>query len=74
MLICNHWIQRRIPIKGRSSFGIVIGLLWFLPFNVLIIDVAGKLSTLVVVNGLWFMVEQSAGGVVIGYVCRLKSS
>ena len=62
------------PLKEGLRFGIVIGLLWFLPFNVLMIGVVGKSGILVVVDGIWRMVEQGAGGIVIGYIYRSKSS
>ncbi len=62
------------PVKEGLRFGAIIGLLWFLPFNVIMIGVIGKSGTLVVVDGLWRMVEQGIGGIVIGYVYRSKSS
>jgi hypothetical protein len=62
------------PLKEGLRFGVVVGLLWFLPFNVLMIGVVGKSGVLVVVDGLWRIVEQGAGGIVIGYVYRSKSS
>ena len=63
-----------LPLKEGLRFGVIIGLLWFLPFNVLMIGVVGKPGTLVVVDGLWRLVEQGVGGIVIGYVYRSKSS
>jgi len=66
--------------KGGSTlieglrFGVIIGLLWFLPINVIMIGVAGKSGTLVVVDGLWRLVEQGIGGIVIGYIYGSKSS
>ena len=46
------------PLKEGPRFGIIIGLLWYLPFNVIMIGVVGKSGTLVVVDGLWRLVEQ----------------
>jgi hypothetical protein len=66
--------------KGGSAlieglrFGVIIGLLWFLPINVIMIGVVGKSGTLVVVDGLWRLVEQGIGGIVIGYIYGSKSS
>ena len=61
-------------IKEGLRFGAVIGLLWILPFNVIMIGVMGTPKTLVVVDTLWHLVEQGVGGIVIGYVYRSKSS
>ncbi len=45
------------PLKEGLRFGIIIGLLWYLPFNVIMIGVVGKSGTLVVVHrlgsGVW---------------------
>ena len=66
--------------KGGSAlieglrFGVIIGLLWVLPINVIMIGVVGKSGTLVVVDGLWRLVEQGIGGIVIGYIYGSKSS
>ena len=38
------------------------------------LGVVGKSGALVVVDGLWRLVEQGIGGVVIGYVYRSKSA
>jgi hypothetical protein len=62
------------PLKEGLRFGIIIGLLWYLPFNVIMIGVVGKSGTLIVVDGLWRLVEQGVGGIVIGYFYRSKSS
>ena len=62
------------PLKEGLRFGFIIGLLWFFPFNVLMIGVVGKSGTLVVVDGLWRLVEQGLGGVVIAYIYRSKDS
>jgi len=62
------------PLKEGLRFGIIIGLLWYLPFNVIMIGVVGKSGTLIVVDGLWRLVEQGVGGIVIGYFYRSKNS
>ncbi len=62
------------PLKEGLRFGVVIGLLWILPYNVIMIGVMGTAKTLVVVDALWHIVEQGVGGIVIGYVYRSKSS
>jgi hypothetical protein len=62
------------PLKEGLRFGVIIGLLWFLPLSVIMVGVVGKSGTLVVVDGLWRLVEQGVGGIVIGYVYRSKDS
>ncbi len=62
------------PLKEGLRFGVVIGLLWVLPINVIMIGVMGTPKTLVVVDALWHLVEQGVGGIVIGYVYKSKSS
>ena len=62
------------PLKEGLRFGVVIGLLWILPFNVIMVGVMGTAKTLVLVDTLWHLVEQGVGGIVIGYVYRSKSS
>ena len=62
------------PLKEGLRFGVVIGLLWILPYNVIMIGVMGTAKTLVVVDALWHIFEQGIGGIVIGYVYRSKSS
>jgi hypothetical protein len=72
--IYPHGYKGGSALKEGLRFGVIIGLLWFLPFNVLMIGVVGKSGTLVVVDGLWRLVEQGIGGIVIGYVYRSKIS
>ena len=62
------------PLKEGLRFWVVIGLLWVLPINVIMIGVMGTPKTLVVVDALWHLVEQGVGGIVIGYVYKSKSS
>ena len=62
------------PLKEGLRFGVVIGLLWILPINVIMIGVMGTSITLVVVDALWHMVGQGIGGIVIGYIYGSKSS
>jgi len=62
------------PLKEGLRFGVVIGLLWVLPFNIIMVGVMGTAKTLVLVDTLWHLVEQGVGGIVIGYVYRSKSS
>jgi hypothetical protein len=62
------------PFKEGLRFGVVIGLLWILPINVIMIGAMGTSITLVVVDALYHMVGQGIGGIVIGYIYGSKSS
>jgi len=62
------------PLKEGLRFGVIIGLLWVLPYNVIMIGVMGTAKTLVLVDTLWHLVEQGVGGIVIGYIYKSKSS
>lgn len=62
------------PLKEGLRFGVVIGILWVLPINVIMIGVMGTTKTLVLVDTLYHMVGQGIGGIVIGYIYGSKSS
>ena len=61
-----------VGYKGGSGiaeglrFGAVIGLLWWLPANVILSGVYETTLTSGLVDGAWHVVEGAAGGVVIG--------
>ena len=63
-----------VGYKGGSGmteglrFGAVIGLLWWLPANVVLSGVYETTLTSGLVDGVWHIVEGAAGGVVIGLV------
>ena len=60
--------------KGSSGvaeglrFGAVIGLLWWLPANVVLSGVYETTLTSGLVDGVWHVVEGAAGGIVVGLV------
>jgi len=56
------------PLKEGLRFGVVIGLLWILPLNVIIYAVKETSGTFIVVDVLWHIVEQGIGGIVIGLI------
>ena len=47
-------------------FGAVIGLLWWLPANVILSGIYETTLSSAFVDGAWHVVEGAAGGVVIG--------
>ena len=61
-----------IGYKGGSGvaeglrFGAVIGLLWWLPSNVVLSGVYETTLASALVDGVWHIAEGAAGGVVIG--------
>ena len=61
-----------VGYKGGSGiaeglrFGAVIGLLWWLPANIMLSGVYEMTLTSGLVDGAWHVVEGAAGGVVIG--------
>lgn len=61
-----------VGYKGGSGvteglrFGAVVGLLWWLPANVVLSGVYETTLASGLVDGVWHVVEGSAGGVVIG--------
>ena len=63
-----------VGYKGGSGvseglrFGAVIGLLWWLPANVVLSGVYETTLASGLVDGVWHVVEGAAGGVVIGVV------
>ena len=73
-LITALVMARVFPIgyKGGSGvaeglrFGAVIGLLWWLPANVVLSGVYETTLASALVDGVWHIAEGAAGGVVIG--------
>ena len=61
-----------IGYKGGSGgaeglrFGAVIGLLWWLPSNIVLSGVFETTLTSALIDGVWHIVEGAAGGIVIG--------
>ena len=61
-----------VGYKGGSGiaeglrFGAVIGLLWWLPANVVLSGIYETTLTSALVDGVWHIVEGAAGGAVIG--------
>jgi len=60
--------------QGKSSlleglkFGLLIGLLWVFPHELAMAGAHGTSISYVLKNGLWHLVEQGVGGMVLGFV------
>lgn len=57
------------PVLEGLRFGLLIGLLWVLPQELVRLGAHGKGSiSYILVNSAWHLVEQGAGGVIIGLI------
>ena len=56
------------PWAEGLRFGMIIGLLWVFPHELAMAGAHGDSLAYVIKNALWHIVEQGAGGVVIGLV------
>jgi len=56
------------PTLEGLKFGALMGLLWILPHGLVYVGVANFTFTYAIVDGLWHVVEEGLGGVVIGLV------
>ena len=57
------------PAAEGLKFGVVIGLMWTLPLGLILYAVSKDSSlNMVIVDALWHLVEEGAGGVAIGLV------
>lgn len=56
------------PVYEGLKFGIVIGLLWVFPHELVMVGAHGDSISYVLKNAAWHMVEQGIGGIVIAYV------
>jgi len=61
-----------IGYKGGSAlmvglkFGAIMGLIWIVPHSIVMLGVEGTIPfQFIAVDGMWHLVEQGAGGVVI---------
>ena len=57
------------PVLEGVRFGLLIGLIWVLPHALVRAGVHGEESiSYVLINSAWHLVEQGAGGVIIGLI------
>lgn len=64
------------PVLEGMRFGIIIGILWVFPHELAMTGAHGGRSIAYVIkNGLWHMVEQGIGGIIVGSIIgrRLQS-
>ena len=56
------------PVIEGLKFGVLMGLLWILPFSVVLFGLFESSGTVLVVDVIWHVVEEGIGGIVIGLV------
>lgn len=60
------------PTVEGLRFGVLMGLLWVFPHELAMAGAHGDSIPYVFKNAAWHMIEQGAGGIVIGVVYGLK--
>lgn len=56
------------PILEGLRFGVIIGILWVFPHGLAMAGAHGDSISYVFKNGAWHMIEQGAGGIIIGFI------
>ena len=56
------------PVWEGLRFGMVIGILWVFPHELAMAGAHGDPISYVFKNGLWHMVEQGLGGIIVGLI------
>jgi hypothetical protein len=56
------------PLGEGLKFGVIIGLLWWFPTNLVLYGAQGGPFSLVLVDGAWHLVEEGIAGAVLGLV------
>ena len=56
------------PILEGLRFGLLIGLLWVLPHELVMVGAHGGSISYVLINAAWHLLEQGAGGIIMGLV------
>ena len=56
------------PVKEGFRFGAIIGLIWLLPWSVMMHGIWNYPLAGVIVDSAWHVVEEGVGGIVIGLV------
>ena len=62
------------PLREGLRFGVIMGLLWILPINVILYAVKETSITFILVDASWHIVEQGIGGIAIGLIYGSKKS
>jgi hypothetical protein len=56
------------PVREGLRFGVLIGLIWILPWSVIIHGIWKYPLLCVIVDSVWHIVEQGIGGLIIGII------
>jgi len=56
------------PLKTGLRYGVLVGILWVFPHELVMAGAHGESLVYVFGNGLWHVVEQGVGGILIGWV------
>ncbi len=56
------------PMFEGLGFGLIVGLLWVFPHGLAMVGAHGESLSYVLKNAVWHLVEQGAGGIVLGLV------
>ena len=56
------------PVLEGLRFGVIIGILWVFPHELAMVGAHGESLSYVIRNGLWHIVEQGLGGIVLGLI------
>ena len=59
------------PVIEGLRFGIIMGLLWVVPYNVVLFGLFESSGTVLMVDFVWHIVEEGIGGIVIGLVYEI---
>ena len=63
------------PVKEGAIFGGFMGLLWILPFSIVLhgVFISGT-KTLILVDAIWHIIEEGIGGILIGVIYGRKEA
>ena len=68
-------IEGTNKIANGFKFGALIGIIWIVPFSVIMYAVTvGSSLKVIAIDGIWHIVEEGIGGVVIAMIYGLPSS
>ncbi len=56
------------PITEGARFGAIIGLLWILPWSVIISGIWDMAFSTILVDAAWHVIEEGLGGIAVGLV------
>jgi len=62
--------KKEVAWMDGLRFGVIVGLIWVTPHAIILIGAEAVAPISVVVDGLWHLVEQGIGGIVLATVFR----